>query len=86
VAQHGQALAEAGEAQAAIDCYVRGLEADPLAEDLYRRLMLAYSGLDRRAEALAAYRRCRIALRSVLDVEPAPETKAIFDAIRAGTS
>jgi hypothetical protein len=36
-----------------------GLEADDLAEDLYRRLMISYRKVGRHAEAAATFRRCR---------------------------
>jgi DNA-binding SARP family transcriptional activator len=56
--------------------YQRGLEADPLAEDLHRRLMVCYKRLGRPAEAMAAYQRCQTAL-SAFGLHPSPETQAL---------
>lgn len=56
--------------QDAIDCYRRGIEADPLCESLYRGLMCCYARLGRHSEALAAYERCRALLDTQLGVAP----------------
>jgi DNA-binding SARP family transcriptional activator len=82
VLQQGKALAESNQWEAAIEGYLKGLETDPLAEELYRHLMLAYRKLDRFAEALAVYRRCQTALTSLLGAEPAPQTQALWREIR----
>ncbi len=56
----------------------------PWREEAHRDLMrlLAMSG--ERSAALAQYQTCRKALAQELGVEPAPETRALFDSIRAG--
>jgi DNA-binding SARP family transcriptional activator len=82
VLQQGKALAESNQWEATIEGYLKGLETDPLAEELYRHLMLAYRKLDRFAEALAVYRRCQTALTSLLGAEPAPQTQALWREIR----
>jgi len=61
----------------------RGLEADDLAEGLYRQLMLCYQQMDRRAEAIEVFNRCRTTLSSRLDIEPSPETCQIYERITA---
>lgn len=66
------------QAEAAIAILERGLEADAAAEGLYRQLMLCYRQLDRKAEAIEVFNRCRTALADQLDVEPSPETAAIY--------
>lgn len=60
------------------------LELEPWHEETHRQLMrlLALSG--RRNAALAQYRRCRQVLAEALEVEPMPETVALYDRIRAG--
>jgi hypothetical protein len=56
LAQHWES---AGRWDKAATLYERGLEADNLAEELYRRLMLCHRACGCRAEALEVYRRCR---------------------------
>ena len=65
----------------AITCYGKGLEADDLAEELYRRLMVCHIRQGKETEALSVYRRCRKTLSSVLGVEPSTETRAIADSL-----
>jgi ATP/maltotriose-dependent transcriptional regulator MalT/DNA-binding SARP family transcriptional activator len=60
----------------------RGLEADSLAEELFRRLIQCHARLGRHAEALAAYQRCERVLRAELGINPAAETRVLFEAIR----
>jgi two-component SAPR family response regulator len=61
--------------------YARGLEADPLAEGLYRRLMLCYRQLGRHGEAVDVYDNCRRALASQCDAAPSAETTAIYKSV-----
>jgi len=61
----------------AVSCYGKGIEADDLAEELYRRLMVCHLRQGREAEALSVYRRCRKTLSSVLGVDPSAETRAV---------
>jgi DNA-binding SARP family transcriptional activator len=65
----------------ALECYERGLEADDLAEELYRRLMMCYHRLGRQAEALSVYNRCKRTLSASLGIEPSSETEAIYRTI-----
>lgn len=58
-----------------------GLEADELAEGLYRQLMLCYRRLDRKAEAIEVFNRCRMNLAGALGVQPAPETDQIYQSL-----
>ena len=73
----GGLLEAAGDWPAAVDCYLRAIEVEPLAENFYRHLMAAYERLDRRPEALLAYQRCRQTLLSRLGISPALETQAL---------
>lgn len=66
-----------GRHEAAIQCYLKGLEVDDLAEVFYQRLMVCYHQLGRRSEALAVYRRCRTTLSLILSITPSAATEAI---------
>jgi LuxR family maltose regulon positive regulatory protein len=61
----------------------RALEADNLAESLYRHLMLCHAQAQHRAEAIETYNRCRKTFAAVLKVEPSPETTAIYQKLLA---
>jgi DNA-binding SARP family transcriptional activator len=61
----------------AIDLYRRVLELDPLAEPFHRKLISCYMRLNRRADALAAYRRCQQMLSVTLGIKPSPETEKL---------
>jgi DNA-binding SARP family transcriptional activator len=65
----------------AIDLYRRGLEADNLAESLYRGLMRTLAASGDRAEAVNAFRRCRELLSIVLGVKPSAETERLYQEI-----
>jgi DNA-binding SARP family transcriptional activator len=81
VTKLGQSFEKNREQAKAIECYKKGLEVDGLAEEFYQRLMLCYRASGRKAEALAAYDRCRDTLRSVLGIEPSQQTEIIRTAI-----
>ena len=66
----------------AVAAYQRGLEADDLAEELYRGLMRCYQRLGRRSEAVAVYQRCRETLAAVLAIAPSQETERLYRASR----
>jgi ATP/maltotriose-dependent transcriptional regulator MalT/DNA-binding SARP family transcriptional activator len=61
--------------------YATALEAEPLAEEVYRRLMASLTAQGRHAEALDVYRRCRQMLAVVLGVAPSRETEALHQSI-----
>jgi DNA-binding SARP family transcriptional activator len=77
VAHLGQCYEERERWEEAVSCYGKGIEADDLAEVLYRRLMVCHIRQGREAEALSVYRRCRKMLSSVLGVDPSAETRAL---------
>jgi LuxR family maltose regulon positive regulatory protein len=66
----------------AIPWYLRGLDADDLIELFYQGLMRCYTRLDRRPEALSAYRRLRQTLSVALGVQPSRATQRLFDELR----
>ena len=65
----------------AVEVYRRGLEADPLSEDLYYLLMSCYLKQGKTAEAYATYRRCRDTLSVTLGVRPSPRTEALHQRV-----
>jgi DNA-binding SARP family transcriptional activator len=67
--------------EAAIDCYLRCIDADGLCEAFYRNLMQCYQRRGERAEALATYERLRTALSTRLKVMPSAETQAVYTAL-----
>ena len=72
---------QAGDPGQAAEIYAAALEAEPLIEDLYRRLMLCLAWQRRRAEAFDAYRRCRNMLAVVFGAAPSQETEAAYASI-----
>ena len=79
----GDALEQAGDWPTAINVYRRGLEADNLAESIYRGLMRALAAKGDHAEALNAFRRCRELLSIVLGAKPSAETERLHREIAA---
>ncbi len=86
VTEVGRRLEQAGAHERAIGCYERCLEADPLAEGLYRQLMQCHAGLGRTAEAIEVYGRCRRALAAAHGVEPSGETRQVYERLAAGAA
>ncbi|MBF0179167.1 MAG: winged helix-turn-helix domain-containing protein [Magnetococcales bacterium] len=78
----GEHLESKDRHEAAERCYQRGLEFDPLAESLHRRLMRCLAHQGRHSEAAGVYRRCRSMLSVVLGMQPSPETERLFQSIR----
>jgi DNA-binding SARP family transcriptional activator len=79
----GHRWEQCGRWDQAISLYLRGLELDNLAEDLYRRLIFCHRTLDQHAEALNVYRRCRDMLSIVLGARPSPETEALYRSLKS---
>lgn len=71
----GERFERAKEWDSAIDCYRKGLEVDVLAEALYQRLIACYQRQGRRAEAMAAYQRCRTMFSALLGAEPSKHVR-----------
>jgi ATP/maltotriose-dependent transcriptional regulator MalT/DNA-binding SARP family transcriptional activator len=74
----GENLEGTGQFDRAVELYEKGLETDPLAEVLYRRLMECHEAAGQRGEAISVYERCKKILRSVLGVYPSPKTETIY--------
>jgi LuxR family transcriptional regulator, maltose regulon positive regulatory protein len=69
--------------QEAVDWYEEALRVDPCAEDACRSLMTAYHRLERSAEVVVAYRRCRTALAALRGLAPSAETQGLFKTLSA---
>ncbi|MGH6629438.1 MAG: AfsR/SARP family transcriptional regulator, partial [Burkholderiales bacterium] len=67
-----------GMPEAAIDCYLRCIDADGLCEAFYRNVMLCYQRRGEQADALATYERLRTVLSTRLKVMPSAETQAVY--------
>ncbi|MEJ5246368.1 MAG: BTAD domain-containing putative transcriptional regulator [Caldilinea sp.] len=76
-------LLEEARYEDAIDLCQRMLAQDNCWERAYRHLMIAYHGLGDYGQIARVYRRCVQTLREELDVDPAPETKALFRTLSA---
>ncbi|HSA88397.1 MAG TPA: BTAD domain-containing putative transcriptional regulator [Burkholderiales bacterium] len=74
---------EAGRVDAAVDGYLRCVEADPLFEAPYRNLMLCYQRAGDAAEARATYERLRAILSTRMKTLPSQETQAVFAGLAA---
>jgi len=61
----------------------RLLALEPLREDIHRALMRAYAAQDRFSLALKQYEICRDALQRELGLQPEPETRRLFEELRA---
>jgi len=72
---------ERDEPDKALELYYRGLEADELAEGIYRRLMLCFRQNGRRAEAIDTYNRCCKTLEAHLAAAPSQETRDLYESL-----
>lgn len=74
---------EAGEGNAAAECYVQLIEADDLFEPPYRYLMQCLQRCGEASEARGAYERLRTVLATKLKVMPSAETQAVYASLGA---
>ncbi len=70
---------QAGDYQAAMRQAQRLLQAEPLREDVYRRLMRLHALNGDRAGVLRVYHTCATVLERELSAEPSPETREAYD-------
>jgi LuxR family maltose regulon positive regulatory protein len=82
IGQQAQAYELSGDARSAIRLYLRGIDADELAEEFYRGLMRCHVGLGRRAEAMSIFRQLRLTLSVTLGMGPSSESQALFESMR----
>jgi DNA-binding SARP family transcriptional activator len=81
VVAEGESLEHSGHYEDALRCYQRGLDADDLVEGFYQGLMRCYDRLNRRTEAVAAYRRLRQVLSVTLGISPSYQTDQIYKSL-----
>ncbi|NVN90189.1 MAG: hypothetical protein HXX11_06255 [Desulfuromonadales bacterium] len=62
----------------AVELYCKGLEIEPTAEELYRRLMKCHLTAGQTSEAIAVYERCRTMLQTAMGIRPSRETEDIY--------
>ncbi len=67
-----------GQVSAALQSYLRGIEADPIVESFHQGLMRCYEQLDKRSEAFSVYRRLKHTLSVLLGVPPSDATQKLF--------
>jgi DNA-binding SARP family transcriptional activator len=75
-------LEQAGKFALAIECYLRGIDADPVIEPFYQGLMRCYARDGRRSEAVATYRRLRHILSVTLALKPSVATERLYQELR----
>jgi DNA-binding SARP family transcriptional activator/TolB-like protein len=61
----------------------RIIACDPTHEGASRILMTALADMGEKAQALREFERCRLAMRNRLEVEPAAETRALYERLRS---
>jgi TolB-like protein/DNA-binding SARP family transcriptional activator/Tfp pilus assembly protein PilF len=79
----GELVEKSGEGAAAVAIYQKGIEADPLAEELVQGLMRILHNLGRGSEGILAYQRFREALKAAANAEPSAETEALAAELRS---
>jgi DNA-binding SARP family transcriptional activator len=72
-----------GDEDRACELYQRAVDLDPLAEEVYRRLMRCHQRAGEPAEAIHTYRCCREQLVTVLGVAPSAETERLYHTLRS---
>jgi predicted ATPase/DNA-binding SARP family transcriptional activator len=71
-------LENQGDYRSAVRCAERLLRSDPLREEAHRQLIRLYALSGDRTGAMRVYQTCVKILRRELDVEPSPETRAVY--------
>ena len=71
-------LESEGDVSAALQDYLRGIEADPIVESFHQGLMRCYEKLGKRSEAFSVYRRLKHTLSVLLGVPPSDVTQKLF--------
>ncbi len=84
-AQLSEAHREDSEVRERASIAQRVIDFDPTHEGASRTLMRAHFDSGVRVDALKEYGRLRKALRDTLDIEPSPETRALYEVIHAAS-
>jgi len=82
VRSHAESRELGGDEEGAIRMYLRGIDADGLAEEFYRGLMRCQANLGRRAEAMSTFRQLRRTLSVTLGIEPSKESQRLFASLQ----
>jgi LuxR family maltose regulon positive regulatory protein len=82
IGQAAERLSLLGQWEAAITCYEKALETEPLAERFYLGLIGAHYQLGQKAEAYLAYRHYRESLERELNIPPSPQIEEWHDKLR----
>jgi len=77
----GRYLEKNGQFEKAIECYLRGIDTDETAEELYQLLMVCYHHVGLKTEAIKIYQKCKRILSIVLGIEPSDRTTAIYQSL-----
>lgn len=83
VRQLGDCYEARGEEDRACELYQRAVDLDPLAEEVYRRLMRCQQKAGESVEAMHTYHCCREQLVTMLGVTPSAETERLYNALRS---
>jgi len=78
VVDAAEALATLQGPAAAARLYNRGIDIDPLAESLYRQLMILHQRHGQIAAGVDAWERCRASSLLLLQSEPSPQTQQLY--------
>jgi LuxR family transcriptional regulator, maltose regulon positive regulatory protein len=78
----GAELEAEGDQMGAVQCYLKGIDADPIVESFHLGLMRCYEMLGKRTEAFSAYRRFKQTLSVVLGVPPSDTAQRLFQDMR----
>jgi len=78
LSRHGATLEWEGDLPGAVQCFMLGIDADPIVESFQQGLMRCYERLGKRTEALSVYRRLKHTLSVVLGVPPSEATQRLF--------
>lgn len=81
IMHYGLLLERDGNWPEAIECYLKAIEFEPTIEIFYYHLMKIYSHLDRRAEALAIYQRCRQILLTRMGISPTKNIQTFYETL-----
>ncbi|HET9481025.1 MAG TPA: BTAD domain-containing putative transcriptional regulator [Candidatus Polarisedimenticolia bacterium] len=80
----GSLLASLGRWEPAQECFARLVQRDPFGESASCGLMEAFSKLGNRAGVVQEYERLTRALREELDMDPLPDTRAVYESALGG--
>ncbi len=82
VVKAGLYLKKAGAWECAVECFQRGLDRDPTAEEFYQQLMLCYQKMGQENRAIAIYDLCRNTLSTAMGLAPSTRTEDIYLSLR----